>query len=1009
MSPPTPPPPPPPPNNPSAPPNLFPYLYPSSPSCQARTQFFSIPELALTLGPFMQEADISCLMRTNRLLDDIFAARLYRQLYCSSFWSRLLDSEDGMRGLARNVHHVRELDTGLCALSFYYHCQLVYQQQLADTNGTPFAMPGWLPPPQPLRLAMIPLPPMRNLTSFYCRSPGNVKDIVHPSLDKRPNYGRNYLAMVYWLTCDTTPNLRKLDFECYLESRQQLQLFNRMLSSMRSLKTVFLDIYTTALLWAEVPLAVFYNCPASLQELNLRYGYVDHHWKRFKMDHKVDAEWNRIWDLQGPHHQQQQQPLTHKQGLLENLKTLSLKFWWTPRLTTDDSMEIFAHCPNISYLQVPSSREDQLSVNLVKSMATNTLQSLTKYDCDIRATTMSIMIERHSSSLRRISLEEYSHLYSTLIQQVLVHCSGLEELELHNGNSPGRTSAPSVSLADVAAEPWASSNIRRLQLRVAVPELLYLRQKQAYPYFSRPIPLVLTDVEQTQFVLLEKLYTQIGRQTELEMLDLWAVPEKTSVKMHASRFIFDIFPGMLSLGDKEAGYPGYLDSLKGLKKLRRLTGSSGMHYGHFKEETDSKAHVSASKIIGRTLLSHKDLKILIAAILVQAFLRSFEVDLMYSSLSVISVIFQASAIALVLPIILEIILAALAPFYTKISDDVGRSQAMTIAAVMYLLGYTVQGISQSFVQLSLGQIVYGVGSTGLMTLTQVLTAGMIPIANAPIKGEKLAAHQSRRIETRSIKWLLSEFDAVGALLITMTLSLTLLPIVLARSYEDSWRSPKILGMFFSGLLSCVLLVIWEVKFSTRPIMPMRICYQYYTLYLVVSRDLSYGCAILLERGYQVMYPVCELLTGFAMRRYKTCRPFIWAGIIIYTIGLGLQIPARHPSSLDAFVVISQIIAEGAAGMANNAAIVAVTASLPKDDVAVAIGVIHILSLFGYALGSGLAGGVWTQYLPLRLVKHIVGPYDKFLAMNDPLEYIKGLDATTKGELVKPMRILRCSC
>ncbi|KAF9900345.1 hypothetical protein EC991_007464 [Linnemannia zychae] len=502
---------------------------------------------------------------------------------------------------------------------------------------------------------------------------------------------------------------------------------------------------------------------------------------------------------------------------------------------------------------------------------------------------------------------------------------------------------------------------------------------------------------------------------------------------------------------------------------------------HVDQEPDAaKPNISASKIIDRTLLSRRDIKILIAAILGQAFLRSFEVNLMYTSMNVISAIFEASSIATILPIILEIISAALVPFYTKISDVVGRSQAMTIAALMYLLGYTVEGLSQSFLQFSLGQIVYGIGSTGLMTLAQVLIADVTllidrgiffalwgmpstinvfiagvlvdPLTEGPDKNwrdvyavigttaligfiillgplwhyqrkaERLAVDQGRRVETRSIRWLFSEFDAIGAILITMALSLTLLPIILARSYEDNWKSPKILGMFFSGLLSFVLLAVWEVKYSTRPIMPMRIWYnrtsfgalavgfflvvmnamnyQYYTLYLVVSRDLSFGRATLLERGYQVIYPICELLTGFAMKKYKTCRPFIWAGIIVHTIGLGLQIPARHPSSSDAFVVISQIVAGGAAGMANNAAIVAVTGSVAKDDVAVAIGVVHILGSFGYALGSGLAGGVWTQYLPMRLAKHITGPYDETLAMNDPLKYIKNLDTLTRSQLVE---------
>ncbi len=96
---------------------------------------------------------------------------------------------------------------------------------------------------------------------------------------------------------------------------------------------------------------------------------------------------------------------------------------------------------------------------------------------------------------------------------------------------------------------------------------------------------------------------------------------------------------------------------------------------------------------------------------------------MYSTIGFVSAVFQSSAIGAVLPIILEIISAALVPFYTKISDVIGRSQALTIAAVWYLIGYAVEGTSNSFLQLALGQIAYGIGSTGLMTLAQVLMAG----------------------------------------------------------------------------------------------------------------------------------------------------------------------------------------------------------------------------------------------------------------------------------------------
>lgn len=107
---------------------------------------------------------------------------------------------------------------------------------------------------------------------------------------------------------------------------------------------------------------------------------------------------------------------------------------------------------------------------------------------------------------------------------------------------------------------------------------------------------------------------------------------------------------------------------------------------------------------------------------------------------------------------------------------------------------------------------------------------------------------------------------------------------------------------------------------------------------MVSRDVTFGRALLLERGYQVAYLVLQMITAFLMKRFNTCRPFIWVGIIIHTAGIGMMIPARKPTSSDAFVVISQTIVGAAGGMANIASSVAVTGAVDRKDITVVIGV-----------------------------------------------------------------------
>ncbi|KAG0012363.1 hypothetical protein BGZ81_001638 [Podila clonocystis] len=490
---------------------------------------------------------------------------------------------------------------------------------------------------------------------------------------------------------------------------------------------------------------------------------------------------------------------------------------------------------------------------------------------------------------------------------------------------------------------------------------------------------------------------------------------------------------------------------------------------------------SYSQMLDRSLWTRKEYLVLCAGVLIQAFAYSFESNMYYGALSYVTAYFTVTSLGSILPTILQILRAALVPFFIKVSDVVGRAESVSIAMLLYLIGLIIQGASKSFVQVAVGQIFYGMGSTGVLVLTQVVIADTTRLIDRGImfalwdmpgiasifmaqalqdpltlpKGDeprdkwrraflvtglvsvvgaaallvplwhlqwKAKRDKNRRFERRSIRWLLHEFDAVGAVLLTAGMSLTLLPMILANSYAGNWRNGKILGMVCSGIVFIVLLVIWEAKYTDRPIMSMKIWrnrtafgalviglvfsimssvnYQYLTLYLVVSRNLTYGDAMLLERGYPIVWTILQLITALLMKRFNTCRPFVWIGIFIHVIGVGLMIPARVPTASDAFVVISQAIAGGGAGIANIASTVAVTGIVDKKDVATVLGAQQVLSSIGYAIGGALAGGVWTQYLPKQLAKHITSSYDEYLALNDPLKYIPSLDPVKKGQLVE---------
>lgn len=183
--------------------------------------------------------------------------------------------------------------------------------------------------------------------------------------------------------------------------------------------------------------------------------------------------------------------------------------------------------------------------------------------------------------------------------------------------------------------------------------------------------------------------------------------------------------------------------------------------------------------------------------------------------------------------------------------------------------------------------------TGLVSVVGA-AALLVPLWRLQRKAKRAI---NRRFERRSLRWLLHEFDAVGALPLTAGMSLTLLPMILANSYEGNWKNAKILGMVCSGIVFIILLVIWEAKYTDRPIMSMKIWgnrtafgalviglvfaimssvnYQYLTLYLVIARNLTYGEASLLERGYPIVWTILQLITALLMKRFNTCRPFVW--------------------------------------------------------------------------------------------------------------------------------------
>ncbi|KAF7721715.1 hypothetical protein EC973_004277 [Apophysomyces ossiformis] len=284
-----------------------------------------------------------------------------------------------------------------------------------------------------------------------------------------------------------------------------------------------------------------------------------------------------------------------------------------------------------------------------------------------------------------------------------------------------------------------------------------------------------------------------------------------------------------------------------------------------------------------------------------------------------------------------------------------------------------------------------------------------------------------------VVWILNEVDMIGSIFLIAGLCLILLPCVLANTRWGGWGSPITIGTLVAGLVSWILFALWEWKGARKPIIPATKWesrtplwstlslmtlrwiaasnWQYLLTYFQVSRKVSPAKATYLERSFSVLFVVMELIVGYLMKRYRVWRPFVWVGTALTLIGVGLMIPARLPTSSDAFVVMSQAIAGIGAGMIQIPLLVAAQSSVPHNDLSIVTALYQMGGSLGSAIGSTMAGAVWNAMLPGQMEKYVPGEYDYEKIVRDiryalslPVDQYNGV-VTAYGEVQRVLSII----
>ncbi|KAI9474397.1 hypothetical protein LPJ78_004470 [Coemansia sp. RSA 989] len=303
---------------------------------------------------------------------------------------------------------------------------------------------------------------------------------------------------------------------------------------------------------------------------------------------------------------------------------------------------------------------------------------------------------------------------------------------------------------------------------------------------------------------------------------------------------------------------------------------------------------------------------------------------------------------------------AIQPLYGKFSDILGRTEAIVVAVLLFVVGSVLCALSHTMDALIISRAVQGLGGGGIMSLIFVVIADVLSerergkyigiftctwglaSAVAPILGGVIVQHADWRL----IFWINLPFCAIALLLVLFAMRLpkpagsardklqkidvlgTLvflagtIPLLLGLSWggrEYSWTSRLVLGCVISGPLVLVGFFLIEWKIPREPIVPSRLL-AIRNVTLSAVGHFFYGAAgygpivfvpqwALLVRGASAISAgvhllpftagsvITSVLGGFVMTRTGRYRRLIISGAVLLGTGNGLLVMLDQNSSL----------------------------------------------------------------------------------------------------------------
>lgn len=350
---------------------------------------------------------------------------------------------------------------------------------------------------------------------------------------------------------------------------------------------------------------------------------------------------------------------------------------------------------------------------------------------------------------------------------------------------------------------------------------------------------------------------------------------------------------------------------------------------------------------------------------------------------------------------------------------------------LFTVGSVVCAVSHDFTMMLAGRSIQGTGGGGILALTSILITDMVPLrergnyfalnnivwavgsVSGPLIGGALASPKAWRwifylnlpivaigfagvivflkLENtpRTLKEKILEIDYIGSVIFLPSTTSFLIGLTWG-GVQYAWDSWRTLTPILVGLSGLVLFVIWEARFAKLPLLPLdifrnmdtNIAYfidfihgiilwgvvYYMPLFFEGAKDLSPVMAGVLALPMSLTVVPCGIVVGIVAAKTGHYRWAIWIGWILTTIGSGL-LYLLNPTTIYPGAVFLLLFAGVGLGLVFPAISLAVQASVPQKNIAIAAAMTVFFRCFGQTIGVAIGGVIFQNRVAANLSSH----------------------------------------